>query len=258
MANQKPDYELVRLASAAEVAKEGATRFADLATAAIGAAGRFTVALSGGSTPKDIHKTLAAPPYRDAIDWSKVYIFFGDERCVPPDDADSNYRMARETLLSQVPIPAENIFRMRGEANPAEAAEEYAGQLHDFFKLAQPGGATPESYPRLDLIFLGMGPDGHTASLFPGTAALQERNKSVTSNYVPKLDTRRLTLTAPAINRAANIIFLIAGEAKAPALKEVLEGEYQPQIYPSQLIRPSQGKLTFLVDEAAAAQLTKG
>jgi 6-phosphogluconolactonase len=257
MPNQT-DYELVILPSSAEVAQEGAKRIAELAKGAIGQSGRFTVALSGGSTPRDIHQILAAPPYRDAIDWSKVYIFFGDERCVPPNDPDSNYRMASETLLSQVPIPPENVFRMRGEDTPDVAANEYASKLQDFFKLSEAGGPSPENYPRLDLVLLGMGPDGHTASLFPGTAALQERGTPVCANFVPKMDADRVTLTAPAINRAANIIFLVAGASKAPALKAVLEGDYQPQIYPSQLIRPTQGKLTFLVDQAAAAQLKKG
>ena len=252
------DYELVTLPSGKEVAQEGAKRFTELANTAIAQSGRFTVALSGGTTPRDLFQILSAPPFRDTIDWSKVYIFFGDERCVPPDDPDSNYRMASETLLSQVSIPTENVFRMRGEDPPNQAAAEYATQLQDFFKLAQAGGPSPENYPRLDLVLLGMGPDGHTASLFPGTAALQERGKPVTANYVPKMDANRVSLTAPAINRAANIIFLVAGASKAQALKAVLEGDYQPHVYPSQLIRPSQGKLTFLVDQAAAAQLKKG
>lgn len=253
----KTNYELDILPSSAAVATVGARNFTDLAEAAIKQSGRFTVALSGGTTPRDLFQILAAPPYKDRLDWSKVFIFFGDERCVPPDHPDSNYRMARETLLSQVPIPPENVFRMRGEIPPEEAAAEYAAQLQAFFHLAQAGGPSPENYPRLDLILLGMGPDGHTASLFPGTAALQERGKPVTANYVPKMDAHRLTLTVPAINRAANIIFLVAGDAKAPALQAVLEGDYQPQVYPSQLIRPSQGKLVFLVDQAAAAQLTQ-
>lgn len=252
----KGDYELVVLPSGNEVAQEGARRFADLADAAIAGAGRFTVALSGGSTPRTIHQILAAEPYHDRIDWSKVYIFFGDERCVPPDDAESNYRMAKETLLSQVPIPEDHVYRMRGEEDPQAAAAEYGADLQKFFDLKDGSGPAPENFPRLDLIFLGMGPDGHTASLFPETAALQERSKPVTDNYVPKLNTNRLTLTAPSINRAANVIFLITGDSKVAALKEVLEGEYQPQIYPSQLIKPGNGKLTFLVDEAAAASLT--
>ncbi len=253
----KGDYELVVLPSGSEVAQEGARRFADLAGRAIAESGRFTVALSGGSTPRTIHQILAGPPYGDRIDWSKVYIFFGDERCVPPDDAESNYRMAKETLLSQGSIPPDHVYRMRGELDPNQAAAEYAGELQKFFELKEGHGPSPENFPRLDLIFLGMGPDGHTASLFPETAALQERSKPVTANHVPKLNTDRLTLTAPSINRAANIIFLITGDSKAAALKEVLEGEYQPQIYPSQLIQPGQGKLTFLVDEAASAKLTK-
>lgn len=256
--SNRGDFELVVLPSGSEVALAGARRFAELAKTAIAEAGRFTVALSGGSTPRTIHQILAAAPYHDDIDWSKVYIFFGDERCVPPDDPDSNYRMAEETLLSQVPIPSDHVYRMRGEADPPTAAAEYSAELQKFFDLKEGQGPLPENFPRLDLIFLGMGPDGHTASLFPGTVALQERSKPVTANYVPKLTTNRLTLTAPSINRAANIIFLITGDSKVDALQQVLEGEYQPEVYPSQLIRPGQGKLTFLVDQAAAAKIHQG
>ncbi|HEX2912129.1 MAG TPA: 6-phosphogluconolactonase [Chloroflexia bacterium] len=251
------NYELVVFEQPGEVAQEGARRFAALAGQAIQAQGRFTVALSGGNTPRALHQILASEPYASSIDWQKVFVFFGDERCVPPDHPDSNYRMAAETLLSKVPIPSQNVYRMHGEDDPAEAAQSYASELQQFFKLAQAGGPSPENFPRLDLIFLGMGPDGHTASLFPGTAALQERSRPVAANFVPKLDTNRITLTAPSINRAANVVFLIEGESKAAPLHEVLQGEYQPQIYPSQLIRPGQGKLTFLVDQAAASKLNK-
>ena len=247
--------EIVVIDQPSGVAAEAAKRFQSLAKASIAANGRFTVALSGGSTPKTMHTLLAAAPYAESIDWSKVFIFFGDERCVPPDHPDSNYRMALETLLSKVAIPTENIYRMHAEDEPQEAAEAYNSDLQKFFGLAEAGGPSPESFPRLDLIFLGMGPDGHTASLFPGTAALEERSKAVTANYIPKLDANRITLTAPTINQAAHIVFLIEGESKASALYEVLEGEYQPQVYPSQLIRPTQGQLTFLLDSAAAANL---
>ncbi len=247
--------ELVILTQASDIAQEAANRFQKLAAAAIQANGRFSVALSGGNTPRVLYGLLAAPPFASQIDWSKVFIFFGDERCVPPDHPDSNYRMASEALLSKMPIPAENVFRMHGEDDPAQAAEAYSSELQKFFQLSQVGGPSPENYPRLDLVLLGMGPDGHTASLFPGTAALQERSKPVTANYIPKLDANRVTLTAPAINRAVNILFLIEGASKAQPLREVLQGEYQPQVYPSQLIRPNQGQLTFLVDQAAAADL---
>jgi 6-phosphogluconolactonase len=249
--------ELVIFPGVTEVAQEAARRFETIAREAIERQGRFTVALSGGNTPRSMHNILAAEASTSQIDWSKVYIFFGDDRCVPPDNPESNYGMAWDTLLCKVPIPPENVYRMRGEDNPEKAAEAYSAELKSFFGLAQAGGPSPENFPRFDLIFLGMGPDGHTASLFPGTAALQERSKPVAANYVPKLGVNRLTLTAPSINRAANIIFLVAGPDKAAALHQVLEGEYQPQIYPSQLIRPSQGKLTFLVDQAAAAELKK-
>jgi len=249
--------EVVLFPGITELAHDAARRFETIAREAIASQGRFTVALSGGNTPRSIHNSLAAEAATSQVDWSKVYIFFGDDRCVPPTSPESNYGMAWDTLPSKVPIPPENVYRMLGEDNPEQAAEIYSTQLKTFFGLAQAGGPSPENFPRFDLIFLGMGPDGHTASLFPGTAALQERSKPVTANFVPKLNVNRLTLTAPSINRAANIVFLVAGADKAPALHQVLEGEYQPQIYPSQLIRPSQGKLVFLVDQAAAAELKK-
>ena len=249
--------EIVVLQSAAEVAQEAARRFVSQATSSIAANGRFSVALSGGNTPRVLYGLLAGPPYVSQLDWQHIFIFFGDERCVPPDHPDSNYRMAQESFLSKVAIPQDNVYRMRGEADPAVAAEEYTTVLQKFFGLSHVGGPSPENYPRLDLILLGMGPDGHTASLFPGTAALQERSKPVTVNYVPKLDANRLTLTAPALNRAVQILFVVEGDSKAQPLHEVLEGEYQPQVYPSQLVRPTQGRLTFLVDQQAAAQLKK-
>lgn len=242
---------------AEELAEEAARQFIAIGQAAIAAQGRFTVALSGGRTPRAMHAHLAAAPLCDQLEWSRVFVFWGDERCVPPDHPDSNYKMAEETLLSQVPIPPANVHRMRGEDDPTQAAADYGLILQNFFQLSQVGGPSPENYPRFDLVLLGMGPDGHTASLFPETAALQERSKPVTANYVPKLDSHRITLTSPSINRAANVLFLVEGEDKAQPLHEVLEGEYQSQVYPSQLIRPSQGQLTFLIDQAAANGLKK-
>lgn len=249
--------EVVILRNADELAEEAARRFELLAKGAIERIGRFTVALSGGNTPQKMHTLLAGEPYASRLDWKHIYVFFSDERNVPPDHADSNYRSAHEALLGKIALPPENIFRMRGEEEAAKAAAEYDNVVQKFFRLSQIGGPSPDNYPRFDLIFLGMGADGHTASLFPGTAALQERSKPVTANYVPKLDTQRITFTAPTINRAANVIFLIAGADKVAPLYEVMEGEYQPQTYPAQLVRPSQGQLTFLLDEAAAAQLKK-
>jgi 6-phosphogluconolactonase len=240
-----------------ELNQEAARRIVELAQATITANGRFSMALSGGSTPKKLYALLADAPYKDQIDWGKVYIFFGDERCVPPDDPDSNYRMASETLLSKVPLPPQNVFRMHGENPPEEAATAYATELEKFFGLEHGDGPSPENFPRFNLILLGMGPDGHTASLFPGTSALHEHGRPVTSNFVPKLDTYRITLTAPTINRAEQVWFMVVGEDKADTLVRVLEGEYQPQTYPSQLVRPQQGQLIWMLDEAAAAKLTK-
>lgn len=239
--------EVLVHADAAELAREAARRFAASAADAIAARGRFTVALSGGSTPKAMFSLLAEPPYGPALPWPAIHLFWGDERCVPPDHPDSNFRMTRETLLARVPLPEENIHRIPAEdPDPARAAASYEADLRGFF------GDTPI----FDLVFLGMGPDGHTASLFPGTTALHVHDRIVVENYVAKFQAYRITLTADAINRAREILFLIAGSDKAPALKEVLEGPRNIETYPSQLIAPAQGLLRWLVDEAAAAELS--
>ncbi len=232
----------------AALARMAAETIHSLAAERISHTGRFTIALSGGSTPKALFKLLAAE-YREQIDWERTYIFWGDERCVPPDDADSNYLMARETLLDHVPIPASNIFRFKGELPPPEAAQHYESDLRAFFG---------EQLPQLDLILLGMGDDGHTASLFPHTEALKETQRWVIENYVAAKQTWRLTLTAPVINNAENILFLVAGSDKAQRLKQVLEGAYSPDDLPSQLIKPSKGNLIWGVDQAAAALLSTG
>lgn len=222
---------------AASLAASAADWFAELASAAIARDGRFAVVLSGGSTPRAMHQSLAAR-YHDQIDWSKVYVYWGDERTVPPDHPESNYGMARETLLSRVPIPPDNIFRMAGERDPQAAAEAYAEIL----------GATPAFH----LVYLGMGDDGHTLSLFPYTTALQETSHLVVANYVEKLSTWRITLTAPAVNKfAENIAFLVAGATKAEALRHVLAPERQLDQYPSQRIAPEHGTLRWFVDRAA-------
>jgi 6-phosphogluconolactonase len=238
--------EVLIFADAAELAREAARRFAELAVAFTSEAGRFTVALSGGSTPKAMFQILAEKPFADSLPWRSIHFFWGDERCVSPDHAESNYRMANETLLSKVPVPRENIFRIPAEDEDHErAAAIYSESLQTFFAEEQPG---------FDLVFLGMGPDGHTASLFPGTTALCAGGGAA-ANYVDKLQSWRITLTADAINRARNVIFLVAGADKAPALKEVIEGPRNPKQYPSQLIMPSHGALLWMVDEAAAKLL---
>jgi 6-phosphogluconolactonase len=221
--------------------------------------GRFTVALSGGSTPRAMFTLLAEEPFKTSVPWASIYFFWVDERAVPPTHSGSNYRMANETLLSKVPVPAENIFRIRGELDDREqAASEYSEALAEFFSAGSgPLGTSPlGSWPRLDLVLLGMGADGHTASLFPRTPALAVSDKVAVANYVQKLHTHRITLTAGTINNARNVTFLVAGEDKAAALKSVIEGPDDTEIYPSQLIRPRSGALVWLVDEAAAGMLS--
>ena len=199
--------------------------------------------LAGGSTPKAAYEILARD-YAEAIDWGRVHAFFGDERTVPPDHEDSNYRMAREALLDHVPVGG--VHRIRGELPPDEAAASYEGELRAFFEGEDP--------PRFDLILLGLGEDGHTASLFPETSALEVTDRLVVANPVLKLDTTRITLTAPVLNAAHDVSFLVAGGGKAEALKEVIEGDADPRAYPAKLVGPP-GGLTWMVDRAAASML---
>jgi 6-phosphogluconolactonase len=213
------------------------------------APGVYRVALSGGRTPIGLHNALVASPYRERVAWERVQFYWGDDRCVPPDDEESNYRMARETLLEPLGIPAEQIHRMRTELPPAEAANQYEQELRATFDLAA------GELPRFDFNLLGMGPDGHTASLFPHTAALMEMERLVVANEVPQLQTTRITLTAPVFNAAATTIFMIAGADKADALHAVLRGPVNPEEYPTQLIAPTNGELLYLLDRAAAAKL---
>ena len=241
--------QLSIVANATALAQAAADYFVQAAQANIAEHGRFTVALAGGSTPKAMFALLATNPCREAVAWEKTFIFWGDERCVPPDHPESNYRMTQEALLSHVPLPAQNVFRMHGEMEPAQAAREYTEQLKQFFQT--------DTLPRFDLVWLGMGADGHTASLFPSTTALSASTDSiVVENYVAKLQAFRLTLTAATINQARAVVFLIGGADKAATLKAVLQGDYQPELYPSQLIQPLSGSLRWIVDEAAAAQIS--
>jgi 6-phosphogluconolactonase len=220
---------------------------ADVAAGAIADRGRFTMALSGGGTPKPIYARLAAAEYRDRIAWEKVHIFFGDERCVPPDDPRSNFRMVREAWFDHSPIPAENIHRIHGEDDPALEALRYEGDIAGFYRSAR--------FPAFDLILLGMGDNGHTASLFPGTAVLRETARWVVAQYVEVMTTWRVTFTAPLINAARNVAFLAEGAGKAQMLWSVLEGPYQPDVWPAQLIQPKSGELHWLVDAAAATKV---
>ncbi len=243
-------FELRRLTTPQELFQAAAEEVIQTATDAVAKRGRFTIALSGGSTPKNLY-TLIAANASASLPWAQMFFFWGDERHVPPDDPDSNYRVAKETLLSKVPIPPSNIFPIPAE-NPdaATAAEAYEKTLRKFFALA------PDEFPRFDLILLGMGPDGHTASLFPETAALQEKSRLVVDNWVEKLKTSRITLTLPVLNAARRVAFLVSGSDKAEVLHEVLEGNAPAEKYPSKLVRPANGKLIWLIDRAAASQLS--
>ncbi len=236
-------------ATAADLFHAAAEEFVSAGRAAIGAQGRFTVALSGGSTPKALYSLLAANYATFA--WNRIFLFFGDERHVPPTDPESNYRMVNESLLTKIPIPAENVFRVPTE-NPdaVAAAADYEAQLRRFFALK------PAEFPRFDLILLGMGPDGHTASLFPDSAALGEPSHLVVANWVAKFSAHRITFTFPVLNRAAEVMFLASGADKADMLRQVLEGKNTPPL-PSQRVEPSDGKLLWMLDEAAAAKLTR-
>ncbi len=226
--------------------------FIRVGNGAIEARGGFTVALSGGSTPKSLYKLLASENLKDKIDWKKVFFFFGDERNVLPDNDESNYRMANENLFLPLKLPVKNIFRWETELkNPENIAEKYKESIKVFFNLSE------NEFPRFDLILLGMGDDGHTASLFPFTEALNETEKITFANYVKKLRTTRLTLTFPAINNAANIVFLISGGNKAETLREVLEGDFQPEKYPSQNVNPANGNIYWLVEANAANLLSE-
>lgn len=244
-------YDLEVYPTAAALFQAAAQDFVQQATSAIQARGRFTVALSGGSTPKGLFGVLSTKDH-DLLPWDKMFFFWGDERHVPPDDPDSNYRMARETLLSKVPVPEKNIFRVQAEDPDAnQAAEKYEATLKQFFHSA------PGQFPQFDLVLLGMGPDGHTASLFPRTKGLEEKRRWVIANWVEKFSTYRITFTTPVLNAARVVEFLVAGADKAPALREVLEGNASPEEYPSKVVQPESGKLVFRVDQLAAANLTQ-
>ena len=239
------------LRTSEEVARATADLFADTVTAAVSIRGVARVAISGGSTPKRVFELLAAG-YAARLPWDKLQLFWVDERCVPPDHPESNYGMTRAALLSRVPIPAASIHRMEGELDPEEAASRYESEIRNTFKLE--GAETPT----FDLVLLGLGPDGHTASLFPHTEALDELARIAIANHVPQKDTWRITLTWPVITQGRAVAFLMEGEEKAAIIKRVFTGEYDPETYPAQLIRPASGKLLLLLDAAAAAQLPPG
>jgi len=241
----------VRIFEDADALARGAAElFLRRAVDQVDASGSFCIALSGGSTPQHLFGLLAAEPYRSQMPWAHIHFFWGDERTVPPEHRDSNFGAANELLLSRVPVPAENVHRMAAERSPPErAAAEYDATLRRFFKLSE------KEWPRFDLVFLGLGADGHTASLFPDTAALTETHRLAVANYVEKLAAYRLTLTCPVFNHAACILFLVSGVEKAETLAEVLAAEVDGARYPAQLIRPADGQLLWYVDRAAGQAL---
>lgn len=240
---------MIQLFDDGETLSRGAAeRFAQLAGDAVRDHGRFSVALSGGSTPKRAYELLAQPPFRDSVPWAQVHLFWGDERCVPADDPRSNYRMTRLALLDHVPLPAANVHPVRGDMAPAQAAADYETQLRRFF------GAGP---PRFDLVLLGLGENGHTASLWPGSASLDEKQRWAAEVFVAEQGIWRVTLTAPCLNQGAVVIFLVAGGGKAAVLQEVLHGAFEPRRLPAQLIKPVNGQLVWFVDKVAAAKLQK-
>jgi 6-phosphogluconolactonase len=232
-----------------ELSKAFAEWLADYINSTLENQDRFTIALSGGSTPQKLHTLLASSPYKEKIHWNKLHVFWGDERFVPFEDDRNNAKMAFDTLLDHVPVPKEQIHIMRTDIQPEASAEEYEKILNRYFPVTVPASTT------FDLVLLGMGDDGHTLSLFPGTHTMHIENKSVTSLFLKQQDMYRITLTAPVVNRAACVVFLVSGSGKATALKEVIEGDYQPDLYPSQVIKPLNGELHWFLDKAAAANL---
>jgi 6-phosphogluconolactonase len=234
-----------------EISRTAAEMIIRQASASRPSTGPFTLALSGGSTPRTLHQRLSCEPSAmGSLWWNNLHFFWGDERHVPPEHPQSNYRMACETLFASGLVPAQNIHRVHAEEPDAViAAKKYERKLQSFFNPAT------GQLPRLDCVLLGIGSDGHTASLFPGTDALKEKRRLVAANYVEKLQAHRITMTVPLLNNAAQVIFLVGGRKKAEVLKEILEGDYRPDLLPAQLIRPVHGKLLWLVDQAAASCL---
>ncbi|GAB2589504.1 6-phosphogluconolactonase [Spirosoma areae] len=244
--------QLIVKKNPAELAKTAADFIAKRIKDTLEKQERFTIALSGGSTPKALHELLAKSPYVEQIPWMQLHIFWGDERYVPIDDEQSNAGMAYDTLLGHVYTPESQIHVWRTDLEPAAAAADYDRILHDYF-----GSGEASSGPTFDLVLLGMGDDGHTLSLFPGTEVVHEQTAWTKAYFLTQQNMYRLTLTAPVVNRAACVLFLVAGPKKAEPLREVLEGVYDPDNYPSQVIKPLNGELLWLVDEKAAELVRK-
>ncbi len=231
-----------------EVSRNAAQILAEAAKSAVYERGRFSLVLSGGNTPRRLYELLAEPPYRDQMPWNKTHVFWGDERCVPAGDERNNAHMARQTFLDDVPIPNEQIHPIVSTLPPIKAAEKYQDTLQEFFRGHS---------PTFDFILLGLGENGHTASLFPETPVLDEKHFWVCEVYVPNLHMWRVTLTAPILNRARRIVFLVSGSSKAWVLNQVLNGPRSPEQLPAQLIQPQGGELLWLADQAASSLIQK-
>jgi 6-phosphogluconolactonase len=231
-----------------ELSHAAAELFVDITTASITERGRCSVALSGGSTPKSLYRLLASQQFRNALDWTDIFFFIGDERNVPGDSPESNCRMVRETLFAALPIPEDRIHEWPTHREvPETIAEDYARDLEHFFS----------GFPRFDLVLLGLGADAHTASLFPDSPGLRENERFAIANWVEKLDDYRLTLTFPVLNNAANAIFLVSGKEKAEAVANVFEAEFRPDDLPAQFVQPLDGDLYWLLDRPAASRLVQ-
>jgi 6-phosphogluconolactonase len=244
--------EIIVLEDAAALSYKAAEILVRCISETLSRKAQFSVALSGGSTPKALFSLLVEDDsFTNKIPWDKIHFFWGDERHVPPKDEQSNFRMADEMMLTKAHVRAENIHRMRTEqSDSAKVAQDYEKELQQYFQL------TAGQRPTFDFNLLGLGPDGHTASLFPGTKALYENNRLVVANWVEKFQTHRITMTAPVLNNADTIVVLVSGKEKAEVLQKVLEGDHQPDLLPAQLIQPTHGRLIWLVDHAAASRLT--
>lgn len=241
--------EIVKLDNAELVAEEAARRWLQSAQEAVSERGAFRIMLSGGNTPRLLYQLMAQDPWRDQIPWERTYVFWGGERRVPPNHPESDYRMARETLLDHVPIPDDHVFRLQGEGLESSVVRDYENKLRRHFQLKE------REWPRFDLALLGLGADGHIASIFPGTRAVSDLSNTVLVYQVPKLGVERVTVTLPVINHARHILFLVVGEEKASALAGALQGPNLPSTYPAQAVKPVDGTVTWLVDKAAASQL---
>jgi 6-phosphogluconolactonase len=244
---QKSKIEVRILPDLEALSREAGALLVELANDSIASKGRFVVALSGGVTPRRMYSLLGGTPFRDQVDWGHVHFFWTDERCVPEGDEASNFKRADDLFLSKVLVPKENIHRMKGEEEPAKAAEDYEREIREFF--GKPG------YPNFDLVLLGLGEDGHTASLFPESESLHEKRKLVIPIYLKRPSLNRITLSLPVLNSAKDVLFLVAGESKVPIIRKVLGEGGHKESYPAGLIQPVNGKVTWLIDQEAASKL---